>query len=590
MSSSVSSVSYPINCSNFTHSLLNPTLNTFGPCENDSFTHLNSIYSTLEAITTSPYPIIKFLDSSALQLSASNNENNFTSIHNETLGGEKVKQEADQAYKNFLTGTRFWVQRVFVPIIMIIGVVGNSMTIVIMTRRRMRSSTNCYLAALATFDMLYLIFVFVLSLRHYPDMNDMKYLYYWKMFPFLLMIVDACTNISVWLTVTFTIERFIVVSHPIKGKVICTESRAKKVILCVLLICFTFVIPTPFEWIIVESFEEKTNRTIIKPDASEFGKNQLYKIIFSWVYSILFVFIPLLLLAVFNSFLIRSVHLSKKQRSVMTQSKLSYASKTSTTRSGEPNHATHTSGSGGHLSRSSASGKFDQSSKQETKITVMLISVVILFLICQLPVAGMLIYTSVRTIPQDTNEFCLVTGLNNIFNFMVAVNAAGNFVLYCLLCQKYRRTLVKLFCPCLKGKLSTLQSSYHHTMYSKTTIGAGKFGFDKDECGNASKFRNYDRTTRASCSPQAAGKRLSAAAGEANGAESRCLLHFDGKRGTSHFHSNQEQLQQRSNTVISSVQVSNSNHTNANIRHDSNPASMSIENSCIRDIGLEGEE
>lgn len=99
----------------------------------------------------------------------------------------------------------------------------------------------------------------------------------------------------------------------------------------------------------------------------------------------------------------------------------------------------------------------------------MLISVVILFLICQFPVAGMLIYTSVRDIPYGTREYYVSLGLNNIFNFGVAVNAACNFVLYCLLCQKYRRTLVKLFCPCLKVKLSRLQSSYHHrTVYSKS--------------------------------------------------------------------------------------------------------------------------
>lgn len=36
--------------------------------------------------------------------------------------------------------------------------------------------------------------------------------------------------ISIYLTVSFTLERYISVCHPLRGQVLCTESRAKKVI------------------------------------------------------------------------------------------------------------------------------------------------------------------------------------------------------------------------------------------------------------------------------------------------------------------------------------------------------------------------
>ncbi|GIY78660.1 FMRFamide receptor [Caerostris extrusa] len=39
-----------------------------------------------------------------------------------------------------------------------------------------------------------------------------------------------------------------------KGKVFCTESRAKKAIVAVFLFCFAFTIPTPFEWKFLDSF------------------------------------------------------------------------------------------------------------------------------------------------------------------------------------------------------------------------------------------------------------------------------------------------------------------------------------------------
>ena len=48
-----------------------------------------------------------------------------------------------------------------------------------------------------------------------------------------------------------------------------------------------------------------------------------------------------------------------------------------------------------------------------------------MYIVCQLPVAINLIYSSIRNIIFDTNEFYIVTALNNILNLMVAVNAAG---------------------------------------------------------------------------------------------------------------------------------------------------------------------
>lgn len=42
----------------------------------------------------------------------------------------------------FRDSCRFWIQHVLVPIVVIIGVLGNAVTIYILTRRPMRSSTN----------------------------------------------------------------------------------------------------------------------------------------------------------------------------------------------------------------------------------------------------------------------------------------------------------------------------------------------------------------------------------------------------------------------------------------------------------------
>lgn len=108
--------------------------------------------------------------------------------------------------------TRFWVQKVLVPIVTLFGLVGNILTGMVMCQRKMRqtSSTHIYLASLALFDALHLMFIFLLSLIHYhsiqTDLTAIK-MAFWRSYPGLVFGCDFASNTSIWLTVVFTIER-----------------------------------------------------------------------------------------------------------------------------------------------------------------------------------------------------------------------------------------------------------------------------------------------------------------------------------------------------------------------------------------------
>lgn len=95
--------------------------------------------------------------------------------------------------------------------------------------------------------------------------------------------------------------------------------------------------------------------------------------------------------------------------------------------------------------------------KQENKITITLIAVVVLFVFCQIPTATLLIIKSVHNPPDYSNMGKLFLALGNIFNFLVTVNAASNFLLYCAFSAKYRRTLATIFLA--KCGVSTLLNS-----------------------------------------------------------------------------------------------------------------------------------
>lgn len=86
-----------------------------------------------------------------------------------------------------------------------------------------------------------------------------------------------------------------------------------------------------------------------------------------------------------------------------------------------------------------------QTIRQENRITLILIVVVIVFLICQMPTALVLIYTSIHLAEPGSAEFNILLGLGNIFNLLVAINASCNFLLYTALSDKYRKYFCAFF-------------------------------------------------------------------------------------------------------------------------------------------------
>lgn len=113
-------------------------------------------------------------------------------------------------------------------------------------------------------------------------------------------------------------ERYIAVCHPLKGKILCTESRARKVIALVIIICSLSTITTPFEWVVEYKYDPVTNVTTFI-HFSSLGKNDTYRAVFYWFTSIVFVFIPLILLGSLNYLLISAVRMSQIKRKKMTQ-------------------------------------------------------------------------------------------------------------------------------------------------------------------------------------------------------------------------------------------------------------------------------
>jgi len=117
-----------------------------------------------------------------------------------------------------LAVTRLIVQKMLIPSVVLFGVSGNLVNVAVLTRRSMKSSTNSYLTALAVYDILYLVFALTMTLNHYSAVSGSAWYQHYRV-PFGRPLTDTASNTGIWLTLTFTVERYIGVCHPMKGKV-----------------------------------------------------------------------------------------------------------------------------------------------------------------------------------------------------------------------------------------------------------------------------------------------------------------------------------------------------------------------------------
>lgn len=150
------------------------------------------------------------------------------------------------------------------------------------------SSTNNYLVALALVDIAYLILTLILNTLQNPCFTNTSLSEI--IITICRPIVDFSSNTSVWLTVTFTVERWVAITYPLQSRTWCTVHRARKIIISVMCAALLCTLPSAFEMKLVRIIEQKTlfNRSIItsyiKATPTVLGNSPLYhQIYFNFV-------------------------------------------------------------------------------------------------------------------------------------------------------------------------------------------------------------------------------------------------------------------------------------------------------------------
>ena len=249
---------------------------------------------------------------------------NYT-VNNKTVDLDKLSCDNDQLDKlkgdlKFLEiGLSFYAY--LTPFIIIIWVFGNSVILAVFLSKAMRKmSASFYLGSLAFSDgSVLLTYVLIDWLKkglfRWPGKLTLDLVSYQGICETFLFVTYGFRFLSVWLIVIFTLERYIGVCHPLHRRGICTNSFAKRAIICVIMAsCLTSL----YKPIISEAqvTEDGARVCAWKPEHDKIN------FVLDIFYGLLITAIPFIILTTLNILITRTLLLTRKR-----QKKVRYVSR-----------------------------------------------------------------------------------------------------------------------------------------------------------------------------------------------------------------------------------------------------------------------
>ncbi|XP_059482678.1 thyrotropin-releasing hormone receptor-like [Neocloeon triangulifer] len=117
----------------------------------------------------------------------------------------------------------------YIPFIVVVGICFNALNVYVFLKTHLKHrSSSYYLAALAVSDSGFLV---SLGMIWFGDSIGVQTFNRSGWCQLVIYLSSTSSFLSVWLTVGFTIERFIAVQYPLKRPHVCTVARAKIVVL-----------------------------------------------------------------------------------------------------------------------------------------------------------------------------------------------------------------------------------------------------------------------------------------------------------------------------------------------------------------------
>ncbi|XP_055376924.1 G-protein coupled receptor dmsr-1-like [Condylostylus longicornis] len=367
-------------------------------------------------------------------------------------------------------------------IVCTLGTIANILNIIVLTRKEMQSPTNFILTGLAFADLSvmieYIPYATHSYIHKYMGYSDEQiYTYSWTVYvKFHSIFGQICHTISIWLTVTLAIWRYIAVAYPQRNRILCGTRNTVITIAAAYVICPLIVVPPSYlsfdvthkvktvsdfdeynneniyHWkeinsseYVTETLHQKTTfSTHLKGDQSSFRTRNitLYNIQISelareyemlyhlnvWIYAIIIKLIPCIALTILSLRLIAALLEAKRRRKLLASH-----NKSEIKLIGEKT-----------VSKPRKHNKALEKEKQTDRTTKMLLAVLLLFLITEFPQAilGFLVLYL-----EKTFMFNCYLKLGDLMDILALINSGINFILYCSMSRQFRLTFSLLFRP-----------------------------------------------------------------------------------------------------------------------------------------------
>ena len=307
---------------------------------------------------------------------------------------------------------KFVVYTLIVGTLVVVGIIGNSLTFVVFWKGNFKSSTSFLFLSLALIDSVLLLTVFPMTtvtalvdytglLQSYLELTPYLRVY---VFPSALLAKTA----TIWVIVLIAVNRYIIVCLPLRASRWCTVSKMKMQLAVVLIAAVLYEIPKVVEcrieyYTIFTSSNGTSDRTRVV--LTRFGEHESFYRVYDSVFLLIFLLVlPLLILTMLTIHLIKAMKAHRRMQLEMQS----------------------------------------RSQPDDGNVTFSLVIVVIVFIVCQVPTFVFRLLWGVLQL--DSTCGSVVFYLGCIADILVVFNSAINFVIYTITNRRFRDVLLKHVC------------------------------------------------------------------------------------------------------------------------------------------------
>lgn len=323
---------------------------------------------------------------------SNNNETSNTELNSTHL---QTKVKNDDEHLKFFETLREITGIYLFPLIGIFGIIGN-IFIVIVYSRSQKYSTNVYLIALSCSDIFklandltYFLVTFVTKFN--PILGEKMFFILYKYSHYLFVVTSFNTS---WLTCAISLDRyFAVVRHNAK-KIKSNYLQSFLISIIISFVSIVAAIPAPLFNETIKHYDPLTNHTIEKISLTNLGKSD-FKKYYQFLSGVFRAVLPLLILIILNVKIVKQLFKTKMQ---------------------------------------------NVNKQRNRRVTMMLVTIVITFVICIFPDA---IMTMMQLGYADENS--LIRGIREITDVLLEINSASTFPICFHFSLQFRSTFKSLF-------------------------------------------------------------------------------------------------------------------------------------------------